>query len=523
MTTMTPPQETWTDAGYVVESSYVRQYLKYQSPLTMAYAAAANGYKVPDVTKPFTYCDLGCGEGITLVVLAASFPQAQFYGIDMNTEHVERARALAADGGVTNVEFFEADFIGAVDLPLPKMDFVAAHGVITWVSKDILDTLYKCVDALLSPGGLFYACYYTRPGGTRYEALFRIFQDILSKEEDGPLEQRSARVLEKLESLCEEQAPLFRAFPLLEHLIADVKQRDPRYVMHEYCNKFFIPWYFSDIASDLNKLGMSYVGSTELERNESRNLLKPEHHSLLDGLVGQEAEIRASLLSHESFRWDVFRRATGTEDDARQADADGQFYVDSIFYPYNYPAKADVEYRPVSFDTDEFRALIALAHTGQRTIEGLVNHPDLSSFDPAQIRQTLRDMIAAHLFRPTTRPAGSTEFDRKGRFTLDEPVFRVLWDRDFAHEAEAYLPSKLTGGALKTTGFSAFVCRELDGRTLGEAIERTSASIDGLSKKRRAHLGFPEETTPEQRAKEIDRFTTVALPMLIRSGVVGVA
>ena len=77
------------------------------------------------------WCDLGCGQGITAVVPAATHPQGLFYGIDLMPAHIEHARSLAAAAHVTNVHFHSADF--ATDLELPACDYIVAHGVYSWV------------------------------------------------------------------------------------------------------------------------------------------------------------------------------------------------------------------------------------------------------------------------------------------------------------------------------------------------------------------------------------------------------
>jgi 2-polyprenyl-3-methyl-5-hydroxy-6-metoxy-1,4-benzoquinol methylase len=58
--------------------------------------------------------DVGCGSGVALCTMAASFPSSRFEGLDPSRHAIERARAKAAGAGLENVEFRTA---GADDLP----------------------------------------------------------------------------------------------------------------------------------------------------------------------------------------------------------------------------------------------------------------------------------------------------------------------------------------------------------------------------------------------------------------------
>ena len=63
---------------YVLDAPYTWSYFEYQNPLLMSFIARLNGYKMPSMNEPFTYCDLGCGNGVSVNLLASSFPQGQF-------------------------------------------------------------------------------------------------------------------------------------------------------------------------------------------------------------------------------------------------------------------------------------------------------------------------------------------------------------------------------------------------------------------------------------------------------------
>jgi 2-polyprenyl-3-methyl-5-hydroxy-6-metoxy-1,4-benzoquinol methylase len=53
--------------------------------------------------------DVGCGHGVSTLLMAQAFPQSQFVGIDYHDASIETAREHATEQGVTNASFEVAD------------------------------------------------------------------------------------------------------------------------------------------------------------------------------------------------------------------------------------------------------------------------------------------------------------------------------------------------------------------------------------------------------------------------------
>ncbi len=66
--------------------------------------------------------DVGCGHGISTVLMAQAFPASRFVGIDYHAESIATARERAAEAGVANAEFHVA---GAGEIPGSGHDLVA--------------------------------------------------------------------------------------------------------------------------------------------------------------------------------------------------------------------------------------------------------------------------------------------------------------------------------------------------------------------------------------------------------------
>jgi cyclopropane fatty-acyl-phospholipid synthase-like methyltransferase len=49
-----------------------------------------------------TVADIGCGHGISKIVMAQAFPQSRFYGFDNHAPSIEHAREAAAEASVAD-------------------------------------------------------------------------------------------------------------------------------------------------------------------------------------------------------------------------------------------------------------------------------------------------------------------------------------------------------------------------------------------------------------------------------------
>src|SRR3954451_4523788 len=128
----------WDD-GYVTDIPYVSGYHRETSPVWLATAATLLGAASRDLDRPFRYADLGCGNGVTALVVAATMPHAEVWGFDFNPAHIESCRDIARRAALTNVRFEEASFEDLAVQPsgaLPMFDFIAAHGVLSSLSRE---------------------------------------------------------------------------------------------------------------------------------------------------------------------------------------------------------------------------------------------------------------------------------------------------------------------------------------------------------------------------------------------------
>lgn len=305
-------------AGYVTDLNYEAAFFMEQSPTILRLACLLNSVETPPDGSAFTYCDLGCGEGLTLLILAAANPRGRFVGVDFNPVHIMRARSLAAAAGLANVEFLERSFEDLLDDPLPEFDFVAMHGVYSWVSPELRRSIVRFLSERLKAGGIVYVSYNCMPGWTSGLAMQRLLHDVGARA-SGRSDQKilsAISVLEKLKSV-EARALLSKEF--IDDVIELKKQGRAGYLAHEYLNDHWHPMFHADVARELAAAKLSYAGSADLLANIPQFTVTPEQREVIAGLdspVMQET-VR-DLCCNRRFRRDVYIRGLRRMSDARQ-------------------------------------------------------------------------------------------------------------------------------------------------------------------------------------------------------------
>lgn len=100
-------------------------------------------------------CDLGCGRGLAVTLMAEAYPNSRFAGIDIAAEMIGAAKRGAQAKGLTNLEFVCADAAALATDPRfsSRFDYITAFDAIhdqTQPAKALAS-----VHAMLKAGGLF--------------------------------------------------------------------------------------------------------------------------------------------------------------------------------------------------------------------------------------------------------------------------------------------------------------------------------------------------------------------------------
>jgi len=114
-----------------------------------------NGKLVERLRNGIRVCDLGCGQGVALNLMAEAYPQSRFVGIDNHEQAVRAAENEARAMGLSNVVYKvqDAAAIRGDEEFCEKFDYVCAFDAIHDQSHPL--EVLKGIRYMLAPGGLF--------------------------------------------------------------------------------------------------------------------------------------------------------------------------------------------------------------------------------------------------------------------------------------------------------------------------------------------------------------------------------
>ncbi|MFI1937306.1 class I SAM-dependent methyltransferase [Streptomyces purpureus] len=115
-------------------------------------AANSAAYLVAELRPGMAVLDVGCGPGTITADLAELVgPGGQVTAVDHAEDVLEQARAVAAERGLTNVEFAPAD-VHALEFPDESFDVVHAHQVLQHVGDPV--RALREMRRVCRPGGI---------------------------------------------------------------------------------------------------------------------------------------------------------------------------------------------------------------------------------------------------------------------------------------------------------------------------------------------------------------------------------
>ncbi|MDA8795783.1 class I SAM-dependent methyltransferase [Gammaproteobacteria bacterium] len=264
----------WNE-GYVTDVDYTYGYYTELNPVRIKLAFANVGIKFPNIG---TACELGFGQGLSSNV-HASASVTSWHGNDFNPAQAAFAQELAeasGSGAKFVDESFEA-FCGRSDLP--NFDYIALHGIWSWISDDNRQAIVDFARRKLNVGGVLYISYNTLPGWAPFAPIRHLLtrhSEYYGVEGNG----RSANIEASLnfaDTLTEVNPSYFQANPSVATRLNSLKEANKNYLAHEYFNRDWHPMHFADMADWLKPAALSFVCSAHfIDHMEVANLTKPQ-------------------------------------------------------------------------------------------------------------------------------------------------------------------------------------------------------------------------------------------------------
>jgi SAM-dependent methyltransferase len=307
--------------GYFTEMTYPGYAFSELAPLWMDFACMTQG-KSPGRFRegqPFRYLELGSGLGVGLCLLAAAYPEGAFVGVDLHPAHIAYSEWLVQELQLSNISFYEGNFLemGAETPILPfdtclRFNYIAAHGIVSWISPVVRDTLFRAVDYLLCPGGLFYCSYNTFPGWLERSA-YKAIADLERRRSPGTevlsAFRRASHTINRLLDQSQGVSALGMAMPRLTEQLRDIENtKNTGYLCGEFAHDYWQPFYVGDLHRLAAEHRLFFAASASLPENHPS--LLPDY---LSSVIAEESDplmcqALLDLAINQSFRRDIFVR-----------------------------------------------------------------------------------------------------------------------------------------------------------------------------------------------------------------------
>lgn len=509
-------------SGYVADLGYTHGFYRELTPAFLSFVSLSRGQKSAEPSAPLQYCELGCGQGFSMNLLAAANPHISFHATDFNPSQIAGARALAEDAGLNNVTFYDTSFSVFVEEPgLPKeFDIIALHGIYSWVSAELRASIVDFISRKLKVGGLVYISYNCLPGWSAAAPL-RHLMYLKGKSQGGPTEGQLQPALDFVELIQKSGAAYFRTIPGLDKRLEKLKEHNRNYLAHEYLNDAWDLFYHSDVVDDLQKAKLTYLGTaTLLEQVDAINLT-PEQQQVMAGISDPTLrETVRDYMMNQQFRRDVFVKGP-VQLSARAAEElwiKQRFALSTVRDGIEMKVKGTLG--EATLQADVYGPILDQLAIGPKTARELISEPKITSLGWTKLREALIILVGSGHVQPCLSVNDENKRAKNTKAFNKAVIQRARDNGDLQS-----LASPVTGGGLTVARFpQLFLLAISEGQKQPEDWARFAWNILAKQGQRILKGGnalqTPEENIAELTAQAVT-FANKQLPILEKLQVIG--
>lgn len=392
-------------SGYVVDIDYTHGFYREFSPphlaLTQLLASAHRG-------TVHHFCELGCGQGFAINLLAASNPQIAFHAVDFNPTQIAGAQRLSTKAKLSNISFYEASFAEfAQRTDLPLFDVIALHGVYSWVASENRATLVDILRSHLKPGGLVYISYNALPGWAAVAPLREMIYRHARHDKGADRLSSALAFSKRLEQLG---ALYFKSNPAVGPRLAKFEGENSNYLAHELLNATWKAFYHAEVAEDLAAAKLEFLSSADtLDHIESINLTAYQQHLLAEIAEPALRETTRDYLVNRQFRRDIFVRGRLALSSIEVRESWLSLRVALTLVRSDIPATVKGVLGEATLQPQVYDPILDVLSEGPRTLQQLSTDARLMQLDFAALQQAITVLIGAGHLVPCLPEEGESD------------------------------------------------------------------------------------------------------------------
>ncbi|TDK24458.1 methyltransferase domain-containing protein [Luteimonas aestuarii] len=300
-------------------SSYAYQY---SAPEQLAAVASLFGLPSAGIATA-RVLELGCGAGGNLVPVALRHPACKAVGVDISRIQIDEGKGVIDRLGIGNISLVEADLLELDAESLGEFDYIIAHGVYSWVPRQVQEAMLALIHRCLAPDGVAYISYNTYPGWKTKE----IVRDAMLMHGGArpTATEQVAYGRSMLGFLKQTALAGGLTAAAVDECMAQVMNGPIDYVAHEYLAPYNQPCYFHEFVRRVEKHGLAYLGEAQPSMMMPSNYNPELSRQLYGALGGDQVRVeqyldfavsrvfRQTLLVHAEraagLRWELDRGA----------------------------------------------------------------------------------------------------------------------------------------------------------------------------------------------------------------------
>jgi len=505
--------KTWTQ-GYVADVSYDYSFFPELAPISIVFNLLDRGFFPPSLDK-FTYCELGCGQGFTTNILAATHPQGEFLGIDFNPTHVAEAQRLAEAAQLQNIHFSDRSFEEFLAVDTPEFDFITLHGVYSWIGDRNRQIIVEILRKKLKFGGAVYISYNALPGWSALMPLRDLMVQYTGGSADSTL-QKVEKGIAFAQQLQDLRARYFLENPIVKQSLNEMQEDSRNYLAHEYFNDDWRPLYHSEVVRQLADAKLTFATSADIDDQFYNFKLNDNQLNLLADTPNPTLrETIRDFLFNTQFRRDLFVKGPIKLPALEQVELLSNFRFALIVLPEDIEYETELVGRPIKLEETIYKPIVSALADRPQTLRELMQKPALKKLDFASILQALKILIATYSITPVR-----SEAEESDRRKVTNRINAALLKRARFGADTQILASPMTGGGIDISRseqlFLLAHTHQLDPvpyiwnllQVQGEKLIKDDNVLES-----------PEANQAELR-KQAKQFETLRLPLLKKLGLV---
>jgi len=288
------------------------------------------GWNPPDV-RNCRVLEIGCATGGNLVPMADQLPGAHFMGFDLSQRQVDEANEWIVELDLKNVEIVQLDIANAHD-KLGEFDYILCHGVYSWVPVATQDLILELVASHLSPNGIAYISYNTKPGW----CVRGMVRDMMRFHAQGinNASDKLSQSLRWLNYVVQSVPPNDPYGMMLKKELESLSGKSEEYLLHEYFEDQNHPVYFHEFAALLESRKLRHLSEADVESTFYGDLSKDVLRTL-EQLSGDEVRLEqhVDFLRNRTYRQSLICHAAQGVHRALEPAIVDRFFLETQLLP----------------------------------------------------------------------------------------------------------------------------------------------------------------------------------------------